>query len=92
MILLFVGATALHYAMLGGHLEVAQHLIGRCKAETGFEVMNKMNIVHAAVSSGNVQVVQYALSKTPYKMHIAQTSTLSTVVHIAAGIDFHISA
>lgn len=82
----FVGATALHYAMLGGHLDVAAHLIGRCKADVGFEAMNKMNVVHAAVSSGDVRVVQYALSKTPCEMHVAQSSTASTVVHIAASM------
>lgn len=71
--------------MLGGHHEVCQHLVGRCKADTNYEAMNGMNIVHAAVSSGVPKVVQFAMSKTPAKMHLAQTSTGSSVLHIAAG-------
>ena len=44
-----------------------------------------MNIVHAAVVSGDYKMAKYILKKTKEDMHIAETSTGATVLHIAAG-------
>ena len=44
-----------------------------------------MNIVHAAVVSGDYKMAKYILKKTKEDMHIVETSTGATVLHIAAG-------
>lgn len=80
-----VGASALHYAFKSGHRAVAEYLVTRCKAVIDYQTQNRMNIIHAAVSSGSVEAVKYALNITPGVMHIALTSSNNTILHVAAG-------
>lgn len=46
---------------------------------------NNMNVVHAAVASGDERTIAYILSKTKKHQYIAKTSTQATVLHIATG-------
>ena len=78
-------ATAIHYAVSGGHLPTARYLIEKCHAAFTGVAKNQMNIVHAAVVSGDYKMAKYILKKTKEDMHIVETSTGATVLHIAAG-------
>ena len=71
--------------MNSGHLATARYLLERCKAGTTGQTENKMNLIHAAVASGDLNMVKYILSKTKEHMHIQETATGATVLHIAAG-------
>lgn len=80
-----VGATALHYAVLEGHLAVAQYLIEHCKAIKNSQTKTQTNLAHAAVKSDQLQMVKYILGKTRMGLHVLSTSDGSTVIHIATG-------
>lgn len=75
----------MHYATSGGHLEVTRHLIERSKGYKMCQTTNKINLVHAAVKSGRIDMVKYILSctKNHIQLHTASTSTGATVIHIA---------
>ena len=67
-------------------MTTAQYLIEKCKADRSKVTENQMNVVHAAVVSGDAKTIKYILTKTKNHQHVAKTSTGATVLHIATGM------
>lgn len=59
-----VGHDLMYWAVLGGHIEVAQHVHEQYRSKHAFQG----NLVHVACRSGNIDMINFVLARFPYSL------------------------
>lgn len=82
--IIFIGSTAVFYAVQGGHLQCVRYLIEKARGDLTVANNRGQSLLHAASLAGHIHIVHWLLTRLERSAIFWQTIDLATPIHCAA--------